>query len=239
LLVSRVPDARSRTADAVPAGASSPSPGRPETTVKRYKRYLPIVAALLVAAGVSLDQYGIDLRSLANGGGGAFSGASRDAGRDATSGAGSDLGSLRGGGAAVADLPHWSDTRPNLNLKHVFLGEINRSGKPVGYHSRPGGQDPDGARVADVRDTPNRLGVYTARVEIRDGDRWLTKNSSFFPDAMSTDDVISAVMNAYRESANPNAQPFEGPSGLGFRIQGYTSNRGGINTAYPIYVRNP
>lgn len=210
--------------------------------MKKYKRYLPIVAALLVAAGVSLDQYGIDLRSLANGGSLFDSGRNGEMSRDASGRSGSADGGaeqFRADGPAHPDYEQWSDTSPNINLWHVFEGEINRSGKPVGYHSRPGGQDPANARVVSVRDNPNRLGVYTARVAIRDGNDWKEKNSSFFPDKLSNDEVIDIVLNAYRNSDNPNAQPFEGPSGLGFRIQGYTSNRGGINTAYPIFVRNP
>ena len=35
----------------------------------------------------------------------------------------------------------WSRTVPEINLTHIFFGEINRSGKPVGYHSRPGGSE--------------------------------------------------------------------------------------------------
>ena len=199
--------------------------------VNRYKRYIPIVAALLVAAGVSLDQYGIDLASLANGG---ATSAPREPDRPLSRDAGGS-----GDASAHPDYAQWSDTSPNINLWHVFEGEINRSGKPVGYHSRPGGRDPANARVVSIGNEANRLGVYTARVEVRDGNRWLDKNSSFFPDSLSRDEVVDAVLNAYRESPNPNAQPFEGPSGLGFRIQGYTTSRGGINTAFPIYVRNP
>ena len=90
-----------------------------------------------------------------------------------------------------------------------------------------------------VRDGPNRFGVYTADIEVydREDGRWESKFSSFFPDAMSRDEVVAAILNAYRQSANPRAQPFDGPSGLGFRIQGYTSGRGGINTAFPVYTR--
>jgi len=210
--------------------------------VKRYKRYLPIVAALLIAAGVSFDQYGIDLCLLANGGSLFGSGQSGQVSKDASGGSGSSndgAADFQAGSQAHPDYKQWSDTSPNINVWHVFEGEINRSGKPVGYHSRPGGQDPANARVVSVRDNPNRLGVYTARVAIRDGGEWKEKNSSFFPDSLSSDEVIDIVLNAYRESSNPNAQPFEGPSGLGFRIQGYTSGRGGINTAFPIFVRNP
>ena len=193
--------------------------------MNRYKRYLPIVAALLLAAGVSLDQYGIDLRALAGG----------DASRGSSPSA-----EVQGGDAPYhPDYPQWSTTTPNINLWHVFEGEINRGGKPVGYHARPGGGDPAGARVLSVGNGPNRLGVYTARVSIADEGGWKEKNSSFFPDALSREEVVEVILNAYRESPNPDAQPFEGPSGLGFRVQGYTSSRGGINTAFPIYVRNP
>ena len=89
-----------------------------------------------------------------------------------------------------------------------------------------------------MRDHPNKAGVYTAAIEIRDGQQWKEKFSSFFPDSLSRNEVLQAVLNAYENSANPKAQPCEGPSGLGFSVQGYTSSRGGINTAFPIYVRD-
>lgn len=194
--------------------------------MNKYKRYIPIVALVLVALGVNLDQFGIDLKAL-----------SRGADTSISSSSGSSGGASTNSGAhSAADYAQWSDTDPNINLWHVFEGEINRSGKPVGYHSRPGGNDPGNARVVSVRDQPNRAGVYTATIEVRDGNVWKDKFSSFFPDAMSRDQVIEAILNAYSNSSDPNAQPFEGPSGLGFTIQGYTSNRGGINTAFPVFV---
>lgn len=188
--------------------------------MNKYKRYIPIAALILVALGVNLDQFGIDLKGLSQGG-------------SAVSQSGSATSAH-----AEPDYPQWSKTDPNINLWHVFEGEINRSGKPVGFHSRPGGNDPSSARVKSIRDKPNRAGVYTATIEIRDGNQWKEKFSSFFPDNMSSDDVIEAVLNAYNKSNDRQAQPFEGPSGLGFTIQGYTSNQGGINTAFPVYVRS-
>lgn len=201
--------------------------------MNKYKRYIPIVAIVLLALGVNLDQFGIDLNALSRGG-------SISAPSSAT---GSTTGSTKGttdtgSTASEPDYPKWTTSEPNINQWHIFAGEINRSGKPVGYHSRPGGQDPAGARVKSIRDRPNKAGVYTASIEIQDGQQWKEKFSSFFPDSLSRDDVIQAVLNAYENSANPNAQPFEGPSGLGFSVQGYTSSRGGINTAFPIYVSN-
>lgn len=132
----------------------------------------------------------------------------------------------------------WSDTRPAVNLWHIFEGEINRKGKPVGFHSRPNGLNPANARVLKIKSKPNRAGVYTATIEIKDGDRWLSKFSSFFPDNMSQKQVLEAVLHAYRNSKNPNAQPWRGPSGHQFQIEGYTLSKGDINTAFPIYVRD-
>jgi len=204
--------------------------------VNKYKRYIPIVAVILVALGVNLNQFGIDLNALSKGGSSSYqAGSNGNTNRSNTDNA-SNSGGTSSHSASSGEK--WSDTSPNINQWHIFDGEINRSGKPVGFHSRPGGRDPSIARIKSIRDKPNRAGVYTANIEIRDGNQWKGKFSSFFPDSMSREEVLTAILNAYDNSDNPKAQPFEGPSGLGFRIQGYTSSRGGINTAFPIYVRS-
>jgi len=204
--------------------------------VNKYKRYIPIVAVVLVALGVNLDQFGIDLDALSKNGGSSHQTSSQNSNNNSNS-TGSSSSSNKTTSHTASSGKKWSDTSPNINQWHIFDGEINRSGKPVGFHSRPGGKDPSIARIKSIRDKPNRKGVYTANIEIKDGNQWKGKFSSFFPDSMSREDVLNAILNAYNNSENPKAQPFEGPSGLGFRIQGYTSSRGGINTAFPIYVR--
>ena len=201
--------------------------------MNKYKRYIPIAAIILLALGVNLDQFGIDLHALSRGG---SAPANTSSTIDTASNTGSS--SSHDGSVSEPDYAKWSETEPNINQWHIFAGEINRSGKPVGFHSRPGGQDPANARVRSIRDRPNSAGVYTASIEIRDGQQWKEKFSSFFPDSLSRDEVLQAVLNAYSNSRDPQAQPFEGPSGLGFSIQGYTTSRGGINTAFPIYVRD-
>ncbi|MEM7256291.1 MAG: EndoU domain-containing protein [Pseudomonadota bacterium] len=188
------------------------------------KVIIPIVAAILVAFGVNLDQFGIDLNQLA---GGQSSSGSASSGA-VTSGNGGNVAGYQSG-------KKWSNSRPAVNLHHVFEGEINRKGKPVGYHSRPGGKDPSSARVVSVRDKPNSKGVYTATIEVRDGNQWKQKFSSFFPDTMSQKQVVDAILHAYNNSSNKNKQPWQGPSGLGFDIQGYTLSKGDINTAFPVY----
>ena len=203
--------------------------------MNKYRRYIPIVAVVLAALGLNLDRFGIDLEALSRGQSpfssqsGPSTSSSQSAGDNSASVAQSS-GHVNG--------QKWSDTSPNINLLHIFEGEINRRGKPTGFHSRPNGQDPANARVTSVKDQPNRHGVYTANIEVRDGNQWKPKFSSFFPDDLSRDEVIDVILNAYNNSSNPNAQPWEGPSGAGYRVQGYTSNQGGINTAFPIFTRN-
>jgi len=134
----------------------------------------------------------------------------------------------------------WSPTEPAINATHIFLGEINRSGKPTGYHARPGGEDPKSARVVRINQGPNRDGVYTAQVEIRDpgSGRWKQKFSTMFPDRLSHGEVVKAIIHAWEHRERGRDEPWRGPSGLGFPIQGYRLRDGRINTAYPIFVRD-
>jgi|WetSurMetagenome_2_1015567.scaffolds.fasta_scaffold00923_8 hypothetical protein len=133
----------------------------------------------------------------------------------------------------------WSTTSPAINETHLFEGYVNRKGDPVGFHSRPGGRDPRNARVAAITDPPNMAGVYTARVEVRtSGGRWLSKQSTFFPDSMTRKEVIQAVLNAYQHGKSRKSVKFSGPSGKGFTIEGYLLDDGKINTAFPVYRRD-
>ncbi len=202
--------------------------------MQKYKKLVPIVAVILIAFGVNLEKFGIDLAAL-SGQGGSQSQSQTQSADPAPSSSGSAKSQAP---ASRAKLPHWSDSKPEINLWHVFEGEINRKGKPTGFHSRPGGHDPANARVVSIKDRPNRVGVYTANIEVRDGGQWKSKFSSFFPDKLSQQDVVDLIVHAYKNSKNPQKQPWSGPSGLGFEVQGYTSSRGGINTAFPVYRRN-
>ena len=186
--------------------------------MNRYRRYLPIVALLIVGLGTGLEKLGIDVQGMLGG--------------NSTSQSQSSFKQTH------ANTKQWSSTKPEINLWHVFDGEINRRGKPTGYHSRPGGIDSANARIVSIRDKPNRAGIYTANIEVRDGGQWKSKFSSFFPDNMSQEEVIDAILHAYNNSKDKHAQPWQGPSGHGFTIQGYTTKRGGINTAFPVFRRN-
>lgn len=134
----------------------------------------------------------------------------------------------------------WTPTDPPVNATHIFVGEINRRGKPTGFHAMIGGQSPENVRLLRVLDKPNRHGVYTARIAIRDprSGAWKKKFSTLFPDSMQSTEVIEAILHAYRNRDQGRSRPWRGPSGHGFPIEGYLLDNGRINTAYPIYVRD-
>jgi len=202
---------------------------------KKYKKLIPIVAVVLIALGVNLERFGIDLNQLTGQFSQTTTGQSSSA---ASSSASSERPTADNATLATTALEHWSSTRPKINQRHVYEGEINRRGKPVGFHARPGGVDPANARVVRVQSGPNNSGIYTASIEIRDGNRWKEKFSSFFPDNMSVNEINEAILYAFKNSDNPKRQPWSGPSGHGFKIQGYTASRGDINTAFPVFVKS-
>lgn len=135
---------------------------------------------------------------------------------------------------------NWSKTSPAINIHHIFLGDINKRGKPTGFHSRPKGKDPKSARLKRIQSKPNKAGVYTARIEVFDQStqQWREKFSSLFPDKLSANEIISAILHAYSNRDKSKKQPWSGPSGLGFPIQGYVLNNGKINTAFPVFTKD-
>ncbi len=134
-----------------------------------------------------------------------------------------------------ADDLHWSKTTPQISLKHIFEGEINRSGKATGLHHISNGLKK--ARVKEILSGPNKYGIYTAFVEIFDPETnsWKPKFSSLFPDQYSQQDVISVIMNALSSAPQKQAGKWRGNSGKGFSIEGYRLKDMRIITAYPIY----
>jgi hypothetical protein len=134
----------------------------------------------------------------------------------------------------------WTTSDPPINLAHIDYGEINGRGEAVGYHHRLNGVDPPGARVQRIVQPPDASGIYRARVTLRDPPTgaWIDKKtpSTFFPDAMSDDQVIDAVLAAFQAGRWRGDGRFIGASGRGFAIEGWYQN-GRINAAYPLRGR--
>jgi hypothetical protein len=131
----------------------------------------------------------------------------------------------------------WTRSDPPINLAHIDYGEINRHGEAVGYHHRLNGVDPPGARVERIVQPPDANGVYRARIALRDPMTgvWIDKKapSTFFPDAMTDDEVIEAILAAFQTERRRGDGQFIGASGRGFAIEGWYQN-GRINAAYPL-----
>ena len=139
--------------------------------------------------------------------------------------------------------PVWSASEPPVNLTHIFCGEINSRGRPVGFHARPEGFDPPTARLIEVVDGPNALGIYTAEVAVRAAatgwQRADEKFSSFFPDRMTPQQILDAILVAFRDAQDGQGK-WRGDPGLGFLIEGWLLPDGRrINTAWPIYLEDP
>jgi EndoU nuclease-like protein len=82
--------------------------------------------------------------------------------------------------------------------------------------------------------------VYAAEVALRDPatGRWVEKlePSSFFPDALRDPEVIRAILTAFQAGHLRPDGRFVGPSGRGFRVEGWYE-RGRIEAAYPLRRR--
>jgi Bacterial EndoU nuclease len=138
---------------------------------------------------------------------------------------------------ALALAGKWTLTDPPINFVHIEFGEINRRGEAVGYHHRPNGVDPPSARVLRIVQPANANGVYRARTALRDAatGEWIPKKapSTFYPDAMTPEEVVDAILVAFHVSEIRNDGQFVGPSDRGFAIEDWYQN-GRINAAYPL-----
>ncbi|MDG4778216.1 EndoU domain-containing protein [Micromonospora sp. WMMD961] len=84
-------------------------------------------------------------------------------------------------------------------LRHTLLGE--RDGRASGWHHRPGGIDPPGAKLLKVTRRDTRTGVYNGRVAFqnRRTGAWREKRggSTFFPDDWTPAQVDNAVNRGF------------------------------------------
>jgi hypothetical protein len=108
-------------------------------------------------------------------------------------------------------------------LRHTMFGE--RGDRPGGFHHRPGGQNPPGARVIRVTRRDPRTGVYEARVAMQDRStgQWheKTRISTFFPDDWTPEQVDNAVTGAFAKAVkDPETGTWTGRY-RGITIQGF------------------
>ena len=125
-----------------------------------------------------------------------------------------------------------TDNFADGKLKHIFSGEINKSGKAVGFHYE-GLTGVDG-KVVNITKQPNKYGVYEAAVKI-DGIDKINK-STFFPKDWTPQQVIDAINEAFanKQLVQGRTTLYQGASKSGIEIRMYVEN-GKITSAWPVY----
>ena len=123
-------------------------------------------------------------------------------------------------------------------LEHIFHGEINKSGKAVGFHHEGAGEmkPMNNTKTIAVTSAPNARGVYEAKVQVKGVQK--AAKSTFFPKTWTQAKVIEAIGEAHKTSkkVNPSKPSYaEGKSSDGMTIGMYLNKNGTIATAFPIY----
>jgi hypothetical protein len=141
--------------------------------------------------------------------------------------------------------PRFRGPAPQINLVHVFCGEI-RNGKPDGYHTELVHPTPSVSGVRDVQPMRGGRGLYNGTVLFTNG---MTKFSSFYPRGCSEAQIEASIRFAVSQPkvaktrgwgfVAPSAPPqggapyCTGTDGKPFVIRYATLSRGDINTAFP------
>lgn len=138
----------------------------------------------------------------------------------------------------------WSQTDPSVNLRHVFCGETAGK-KSKGYHSKVFAPTTDVVTGTQNKGAVDN-GMYNAQVNFKTPAQ--AKNSTFFPDSCTEDQIVKSIVYASQNSTGP-AQPWGrlGPSAPAGEVAGYCvgadkkriviryalDNDGDVNTAFP------
>ncbi|MGN9812319.1 EndoU domain-containing protein [Micromonospora sp. BQ11] len=124
-------------------------------------------------------------------------------------------------------------------LRHTMVGE--RDGRASGWHHRPGGIDPPGAKLHEIVARDRRTGIYHGRVSMqnRRTGEWRAKpgGSTFFPDDWTPEQVDRAVSRAF-DAPDVVKDADEGRwvgTFRGIRLRGfYDPENGKLLHGYPV-----
>lgn len=112
---------------------------------------------------------------------------------------------------------------------HIINAEINSRGKIVGGHSNQGNVN------IISRGSPDKNGVYEAKISIKGSKESLTKNSTMFPDSWSSSRIKVEVDSAYKNKKirinNRGQETWIGTTPSGVTVTGYLKPK---TTVYPI-----
>ncbi len=141
--------------------------------------------------------------------------------------------------------PRFSGPKPQINLVHVFCGEV-RNGKPDGYHTEIVHPTPTVSGIRDAQPMRGGRGLYNATVQFTNG---MTKFSSFYPRQCTEAQIETSIRYAATQPRTPKPRSWgfiapsappqggaafcTGTDGHPFVIRYATLSRGDINTAFP------
>jgi len=151
-------------------------------------------------------------------------------------------------------LAPWSTGEPQVNLHHVFCGEINKKGRAVGYHANPQGNTPSTYVKHLSGDAKNSAGVYVwDNISLKiDGKEVRKSLSSMFPEHCSQTQIVASIQYSSAHStscssprwascgasaptnSNTPSQYCLGADNNTFTIATALSHNK-INTGFPIY----
>jgi len=128
-----------------------------------------------------------------------------------------------------------------LDDKHILNGEVKRTpgGVPraVGFHHQAPGTEAGARIVPGTQAKPNKLGVYSGTVEIKDPrtGEWIRKNSesTFFPKHWTRSQVRTAILEAFANRSDIGNGRWQATLPSGMTITGFVDDTGRITSAYP------
>ncbi|MFA0814257.1 MAG: EndoU domain-containing protein [Anaerofustis sp.] len=120
-------------------------------------------------------------------------------------------------------------------VNHVLLGELNRTGKAVGFHYE-GMPEPRGKIIEGTKSTPDEHGIYSGKVEVGGVAKKLNNGeSSFFPKDWTPQQVIDAINEAYIGKKHIIGDLYTAKISKGITIEMFIDKNGKITSAYPKY----
>jgi len=120
-------------------------------------------------------------------------------------------------------------------LGHILEGELNGSGKAVGFHY-DGLPTKKGEVIAGTETDPNQQGVYEAEVVVSGVEKVSNGGkSTFFPKEWNAQEVVDAINEAYDAKQFITGNTYEGITSGGQIIRMYVDHNDLIISAFPVY----
>ena len=121
-------------------------------------------------------------------------------------------------------------------IEHIFMGQVNSSGKGTGYHYNMI-KDSPGEIVEGTRSKEDKNGCYTAYVTVNGKEK--DHYSTFYPDSWTPQQVVDAIAAARKDALKNNRHKGDTYIGYynGIEIDMYLDSKDRVVSAYPIYSK--